>query len=818
MTAAIPTHGEDYLDPYVGMQAVDRSTGWRARLHGVGLTCVMGLMVVGRVVDVTPLVGRRRELETIKRLLEAHRLVTLTGVGGAGKTRLARRVTADLARVYKDAAWVVELADVQDPDLLGHSVARAFGLQVKSPDFDAALLTEFLADRRALLALDNCEHLAEACAALVEQLLVSCPGLRVLATSQRALGLTAESLFQVPPLTLPGPDVEVPLEGLGQYESISLFVDRAAAVHPGFAVTADNAGSIVELCRALEGIPLALELAAARTRVLSPQAMVDRLEDRYQILSRGFRGNVPDRQRSLEASVNWTYDLCSEAERRLWSDLSVFRGGFGYDGAEAVAGADVGGESFLDVLDSLVERSVVRRSDDHAGARFHMLETLRLYGERELERTQRLDEVRRRHRDHFLERAVRFEAEWTGPRQVSWLAEMHDDHANLRAALQYSVENADAEKALRVLSCLEPFWITAGSVSEARRWMDLALAEAPQGDLPSLAAAFRVAAWFALIQVDIEAAEAVVDGMRLLVGQPGAKPDRATQAQAELAEGLLAAWSGETERGIELIRSSVEGFEEIGELTTRAFALVVSGMLAGFTGDVAAGRAGQLRCLELTEPREEVYMRSFAVAILGVLALGEGDLGEATGKLHEALRMKREIGDQLGIALTLEFLGWAAVAGGDGERAATVLGAAGSVWNNLGVSLSTLPHFSERRRDSELVVRSMLPAERFEKHTAAGAAMGIAEAMAFALGEREQATPKRTQTRKDGSDSPLTPREREVAGLVQEGLSNQQIAERLVLSTRTAEAHVENILRKLGFSSRAAIAAWVAEHQDQVGS
>ncbi|RHW28123.1 LuxR family transcriptional regulator [Nocardioides immobilis] len=779
-------------------------------------------MVMGRVVDATPLVGRRRELETIKRLLEGHRLVTLTGVGGAGKTRLARRVTADLARVYKDAAWVVELADVQDPDLLGHSVARAIGVQVKSADFDPALLTEFFGDRRVLLTLDNCEHLVEACAALVERLLVACPGLRVLATSQRALGLAAESLFQVPALTLPNPGADVPPEGLHQYESISLFVDRAAAIHPDFQVTEGNAASIVELCRALEGIPLALELAAARTRVLSPQAMVDRLEDRYQLLNRGFRGNVPDRQRSLEASVSWTYDLCSEAERRLWADLSVFRGGFGYDGAEAVAGEDLEDDSFLDVLDSLVERSVVRREDDGGRVRFRMLETLRLYGERELERAGRVDEVRRRHRDHFLARAVQFEAEWTGPRQVGWLSEMQDDHANIRAALQYSVEQSDADKALRILSCLEPFWITSGAVSEARRWLDLALAETPQGDVPSLAVALRVATWFALIQVDMDAAAAVVDGMRVLVGQPGSEPDRETEAQAQLAEGLLAAWLGQTERGVELIERSVEGFEETGELSTRAFALVVSGMLAGFTGHVDRGRESQHRCVALTEPKGEVYMRSFALAILGVLALAEGDTTAATQKLHEALRLKRELGDLLGTALILEFLAWTAVADDQGERAATLLGAAGSVWNLLGVSLDTLPHFSERRRDSELAARSMQPAEAYEKSAAVGANMGTADAITFALDEHppraKTGSGQRSTDSSASKKSPLTPREREVALLVQEGLSNQQIAERLVLSTRTAEAHVENILRKLGFSSRASVAAWVAEHHDEVGA
>ncbi|HWJ11745.1 MAG TPA: AAA family ATPase, partial [Nocardioides sp.] len=458
-------------------------------------------MVGGRAAETNPLVGRRRELDTIKRLLEGHRLVTLTGVGGAGKTRLARRVTADLSRVYKDAAWIVELADVTDSALLGHSVARAIGLQVKSADFDPALITEFLADRRALLTIDNCEHLADSCADLVEDILDSCPGVRVLTTSQRALGLRTESLFQVPPLTMPSPGVEVPIEGLGQYESIRLFVERASAIEPGFAVTASNAPAIIELCRALEGIPLALELAAARSRVLSPQAMVERLEDRYQLLNRGFRGKVPDRQRSLEASVNWTYDLCAEDERRLWAELSVFRGGFGFEAAEAVAGAGLG-DAFLDVLDSLVERSVVRREDRGDGARFRMLETLRLYGERELERAGAVADVRRRHREHFLGRARHFGRTWTGPDQVALLDEMHADHANIQVALHDAIECGDTADALDLVSSLEQFWITGGYVSEARRWLDQALAGAGSAERgPTLSTGLRVAAWFALMQV-----------------------------------------------------------------------------------------------------------------------------------------------------------------------------------------------------------------------------------------------------------------------------------------------------------------------------
>ena len=260
------------------------------------------------LLESTPLVGRRSEMEEIRRLVGAHRLVTLTGVGGAGKTRLARQATVDLGRVFKDGAWIVELADVHDPALLGFTIADAVGLQMTTADWQTSIMTDYFGERRLLLTLDNCEHLAQHCAELVDDILHACPRMHILTTSQLALGLHSERIFQVPPLSLPEVEAHSPVESLAQSEAVTLFVDRAVALQPGFELSADNAPSVVALCRALDGIPLAIELAAARIRVLSPQAMVERLDDRLQLLSRGYQGRVPDRQRSLEASVHWTYD------------------------------------------------------------------------------------------------------------------------------------------------------------------------------------------------------------------------------------------------------------------------------------------------------------------------------------------------------------------------------------------------------------------------------------------------------------------------------------------------------------------------------
>jgi len=758
----------------------------------------------------TPLVGRRNELDAVKRLLEASRLVTLTGIGGAGKTRLARRVTSDLSRVFKDGAWIVELADLHDPELLGHTIATAVGIQVQSAEWRPELLVGFFGERKVLLTLDNCEHLISACADLVDEVLNACPGVRVITTSQRALGIAGESLFRVPPLSLPDPSTSPPIESLPQYESITLFVDRAAALQPGFELTATNAESVITLCRALEGIPLALELAAARIRVLSPQAMVDRLDDRYRLLSRGFAGRVPDRQRSLEASVQWTHDLCSEQERDLWAKLSVFPGSFGLDAAEAVGFSDeLDQMDVLDLLASLVDRSVVVREDDGVHVRYRMLETLRLFGAARLSPGEQ-DALRRRHRDFFAELVTRCAADWFGPRQVEWLRILREEHANLRLALQFSVESAaEAPAALRLVSNLEGFWVATGIVSEARRWLHLALSHGT-GDAADRAVATRVAAWFAMVQVDHEAAEAKVELARRLADE---SDDETVQAQLLLGEGLLAAWQDDHAAGVESITRSLALFERLGDRTTQSFGLVVVGMLRGFAGALDEAAVPLRQCVAIAEPEGEIYMRSSALAMLGLLALVEDDPQRATLMVREGLSMKRLVGDELGTAVALEFLAWIAVAEKRAERAGVLLGAAQRRWRNIGVSLDVLPYFSVLHSANEQVATGLIAEEQYDAAVTRGETMSGDDAVAFAL---EEPTVRARPARKR-EKSTLTARETEVAGLVAEGLTNQQIADRLVLSTRTAEAHVENILRKLGFSSRTAVASWFAQHEAEHG-
>ncbi|MFE3238497.1 ATP-binding protein, partial [Kitasatospora indigofera] len=378
-------------------------------------------------VGVTSLVGRRAELAELKRVLEGSRLVTLTGTGGVGKTRVALEVAREVRRAFPDGVFWVSLAEVGEPGLVGLTVMDVVGRRIMGPEPTAALV-EHLRDKRVLLVLDNCEHLVGACASLTQDLLSACAGVRVLATSREVLDITGERTFHLAPLPLPEEDGEddAPAVVTGTpttTDALSLFAERAAAVVPGFEITADNARTVAALCRHLDGLPLAIELAAVQMRALTVEELLQRQDERHELLARHQEGTPPARHRSLRATVDWSFELCSPEERLLWARLSVFAGGCDLDAAERVCtGEDLTATAVLDVMAGLVEKSVLTREEIHGHARYRMLETIRQYGREQLIHAGEEAELRLRHRDHYLQLAELVQARWFGPGQVALFA------------------------------------------------------------------------------------------------------------------------------------------------------------------------------------------------------------------------------------------------------------------------------------------------------------------------------------------------------------------------------------------------------------
>ncbi len=751
--------------------------------------------------DATPFVGRRRELVDLRRTLAGARLVTLTGIGGAGKTRLARSHAE--SEPEGSAVWTVPLADVTESHLVGLAVVEALSLHIRPTDSPVDAVAELVADRPALLVLDNCEQVGDAAAFLVVELLERCPQLRVLTTSRHALGVRGEVVYPVPPLPVPGPDDEVGLADLERYDGVRLFLQRAAAAMPGFAPTEANAPAIARLCGALEGLPLSLELAAARITVLTPEVMLERLEDRYRLLSRGY-ADTPDRQRSLLASVTWSYDLCSPQERLLWARLAVFAGGFGLEAAEYVcSGAGLEACKVLDVLQNLIDKSLVTRDPDD-DLHYRMLETIRQFGMGRLAEAGEFEHYRHRHEQWFVDLSVRLGVEWTGPTQAMWLEHWRRNHANLRIVLEHCAGHPeDAATALRVVMSLEGYWLVTGLLAEARHWLELALSHGT-GSVPERALAHGMLAYLAAIRGDTDDAAAHLAENDGLVAQ---EPLGMVVAYRAFTRASVAFFAGDMDLALAQAQEALARFEDAGVVNHRSVCLMITGVCHDHRGEREAAERAIEACIETTRAAGELYTRSLALWWRGVAARDAGDLDRATRLQLEALTMKEVLRDRPGLAMVLEALAGIASARGDGERAATLFGAARAIWSFVQGAPASAPFIAAEREVGEALARSLLAERSFERSFRRGQQLGTTEAIRLARGQDAGGPgPQRLSD----ADVGLTTREREVAALLGEGLSNQQIADRLVISIRTAQGHVENILRKLGLSSRAQVAAWVA--------
>jgi predicted ATPase/DNA-binding CsgD family transcriptional regulator len=757
--------------------------------------------------DVTSFIGRRHELSEAKRLLSSARLLTLTGPGGVGKTRLALRVSGEVQRAFPDGVWLVELAALHDPALLAVTVAETLGLRDQSVRWGMSVLAEYLSHRRLLLVLDNCEHLVDACAELADTLLRACPELRILATSRQPLGIIGEATLAVPPLSVPDADRAVSAAGLVQYEAANLLIDRASAVLPGFTVDDDNCVAVAQLCRSLDGIPLAIELAAVRLRALSLDQIVSRLDDRYRLLTTGSR-SAPARQQTLRALIDWSYELCSEAERTTWARLSVFSGGFELDAAEVVCSGDgIEREAVFDLVASLVDKSIIMRDEHDHLVRYRLLETIREYGEERLREAGDLQALRRRHRDWYAQLTGRADARWFGSDQAESIRRLRREHANLRSALEFCVSmESDGEAALRMAASLENYWFVHGFLGEARLWLGRALLrESTAGR--ARAKALRVDAWLALLHGDQQAQERLTEARELAEHLP----DPLEIAYVTQIEASAAMFAGDLRRAAALFEDALVRFRTLSARSGEMWSLLSVGLAAGLGDDRDRAYEALEECITVTAASGDVWWRSHALWALGLLAWRDNDLDRAAEFEKESLRLKRSLEEQWGYALSLEAMAWIVASQRQYERSAQLLGAADGVWRRMRVSIAAVFRGMGAFHD-QCVTRCTehLGKPAYEAAFRRGAQLSSAEAVEFALEEKSAAQPSGNPAT---APSPLTRREREIADLVAEGLSNREIAASLVIAQRTAEGHVEHILSKLGFTSRVQVAAWVAEQR-----
>ena len=746
----------------------------------------------------------------MKRVLPASRMVTMTGTGGVGKTRLARSVAGQTQRAFADGVWLIELAALRDFRLLERTVADAVGLRDQSTSSPREVLVSHLRDKQLLLVLDNCEHLADGCAALVVELLAAAPGLTILATSRHALRIPGEHLFGVPPLPLPDPDRTSPGE-LVDNEAIRLFVERATAVAPDFVVSDRDRVMIARICRRLDGLPLAIELAAARLRVLSPEQILHRLDDRFRLLSAGSRGVMP-RHQTLRAVIDWSYQLCSPPEQALWARVSVFAGGFDLEAAEAVcAGDGIEPQHMIDLVAGLVDKSILTRDDQNHAARlrYRQLDTIGQYGQEKLRAAGARAALRQRHLDYYLGLAERAAAEWFGPSQSEVFARIRCEHANLRLALEFSLSTPNqARTGPRLAAALHFYWLGCGFVAEGRHWLDRALALDIEPS-KQRANALWTNAHLAVLQGDAPAAMAMAQECRDWTKMHG---EETTLAYAISVQGAAAWFSGDVRRAQELLEDALARFEARGELGGTVVMVYVA--LVGvtvFRGDPARAVALGRHALALCERHGEQWARAYTLYALALAEWTRGELAQAGTHAREGLRGMHTFHDTVGTASLVERLAWIAGTDGDYERSAVLLGAAQQIWPLVGGEpLLGSSHYLSAHEVCEQQARRALGDDAFQTAFAIGADFDIDQAIAYALRQTTVATPAANEE----LFAPLTRREQQVAELVAEGMTNKSIANRLMISRRTAEAHVENILNKLSFATRTQVATWVTEQRD----
>jgi predicted ATPase/class 3 adenylate cyclase len=688
--------------------------------------------------QMTSFIGREQEMEEVKRLLETAHLLTLTGSGGCGKTRLALQVAAEVIEDYPDGVWLVELASLSEANLVPQTVVTALGLREEPGRSLTETLSEYLKSKSLLLLLDNCEHLVEACAALANTLLRSCANLKILATSREPLNVAGEHPRRVPSLLPPDPD-HLPTEEkdlpaiLAKNDAVRLFVERASTQRMDFRLQAQNARAIAQVCHRLDGIPLAIELAAARVRALTAEQIASRLDDRFKLLTGGSRSALP-RQQTLQAMLDWSYELLKEQERTLLHRLSVFAGGWTLEAAEAVcSGEGIEDWEVLDLLTSLVDKSLVvfEELEGEAGGRYRLLETLRHYAKERLRETGEEPELQGQHLKFFLALAEEAEPHLTDAEQSVWLDRLETEHENLRSALEacYAIGKAGAESGLRLCGALARFWWVRGYLSEGRVWTAEALSQASTEERTQWRAkALNGAGLLAYSQGDFPSARSLYEQSLSIRQEIG---DRWGIASSLNNLGGVAQHQGDYASAQAFYEESLAMKREIGDQWGIAASLNNLGLVAYSQGDYALAQAFHEQSLAIFR---EVGDRGRIALALGNLGDVAGNLGDyhAARTFHEqSLAIRREIGDRRGIAYALEGFAALASAQEQPERAARLWGAEEALREEMGAPLSPSEREEYDRKIAE--ARAALGEDAFSAAWMEGRAMTQEQAIEYAL-------------------------------------------------------------------------------------
>ncbi len=749
--------------------------------------------------DATTFVGRRREIAEVKRKLTTARLVSVVGPGGVGKTRLGIRIATDLARGFADGAWLVELAEVRDGASVTSSVLAALDLRDQAGANPTEILGAYLRDRQLLLVLDNCEHLLDAAAQFVTEVLRAAPGVRVVTTSREPLQVSGEHVVPVPPLELPIGDGEEPLGKLRQNEAVMLFVERAAAASGAFELSTSNRAAVVSICRRLDGLPLAIELAAVRTRSLSPEQILERLSDRFALLSRGGRSALP-RHQTLGMAIDWSYDLLTDVEQILFRRLCVFAGQFTLEDVDAVCASHEGRRiDALAVLSSLVDKSLVTKKDVAGVACYRLHETMREYAGAKLRDANEDEVLKDRCHEYYRTTCLQL-AEQARYRLVEWLrwAELEID--NIRATLYDCVASGDLGRGLDIATSMSYYWVTHG-ITEGIRWFDQLLVSS-EGPSTTLVRAYYLRGWLSLLKGDSEQAKtwiAQATNTARECGQPTLLSECLSLAV------IIHNVAGEADtarRFLDEAEAMTPGLHDYPATIELVLSRAVHAMLQG---DMDAAKAVSSEGVRLSREAGDLYQIEAMLRNFGMVGMMTGDTSATRLGFIEALQVARLFDNRLAEYYGLACLGWHAANSGQARAAARLFGAAEALAMQTGADMlgPAVPLLAEAKE----ATIAALGTSPFEDEFSAGKQLSREAALQLALGKSDGSG---TQPADGTVAGPLAKRELEVGRLVAEGLSNKQIGARLFISDRTVAAHVSNIMNKLGLNSRAQIAVWMS--------